>query len=60
MPRPQTFRVVGNHPVDGHQPGATFQAAYSKQHRQYLITAGHVELVRRAEGQPGTPDRKEQ
>ena len=40
-----TYRVVGGHVVDGHPPGDTYKADYSAEHEQYLITAGHVEIV---------------
>lgn len=47
MPRLKAhkYRVVGQNAVAGHAPGATFTAAYSAEHEQYLITAGHVERV---------------
>lgn len=39
------YRVVGPNRVAGHLPGETYKADYSAEHEQYLITAGHVEIV---------------
>jgi hypothetical protein len=44
-PKRKTYRVTGPHAVDGNAPGTEYQAAYSAAHEQYLITAGHVEIV---------------
>ena len=41
----KSYRVVGPRKVDGRLPGETYEADYSAEHEQYLITAGHVELV---------------
>ena len=50
------YRVVGGHPVDGHPPGDTYEADYSAEHEQYLITAGHIELDYTVEGDDQATD----
>ena len=36
------FTVVGNHAVDGHEPGSTFSSDMSDEDAQRLIDGGHL------------------
>lgn len=40
------YRVSGTQGVDGHAPGDEFSASYSGAHESYLLTGGHLELVK--------------
>lgn len=42
----KTYRVAGSQAVDGHQPGDEFTAAYPSAHERYLLTGGHLTLVK--------------
>jgi len=36
------YTVVGNHAVDGHEPGSTFSSDMSDEDAQRLIDGGHL------------------
>ncbi len=50
------YKVVGNHPVDGHAPGKTFTADYDEAKEAFLVAAGHIKPLRK-EKQDGEADR---
>ena len=43
MPKKRNeYTVVGNHAVDGHEPGSTFSSDMSDEDAQRLIDGGHL------------------
>lgn len=40
------YRVSGTQRVAGHEPGDEFTASYSEEHELYLLTGGHLQLVK--------------
>jgi len=50
MPKKRNeYTVVGNHAVDGHEPGSTFSSDMSDEQAQQLIDGGHLTAGKRPE-----------
>ena len=43
------YTVVGNHAVDGHEPGSTFSSDMDAEQAQQLIDGGHLTTGKRPE-----------
>ena len=43
------YTVVGNHAVDGHEPGSTFSSDMDAEQAQQLIDGGHLTAGKRPE-----------
>jgi hypothetical protein len=43
------YTVVGNHAIDGHEPGSTFLSDMSDEQAQQLIDGGHLTAGKRPE-----------
>jgi len=43
------YTVVGNHAVDGHEPGSTFSSDMDAEQAQQLIAGGHLTAGKRPE-----------
>lgn len=51
------YRVSGTQRVAGHEPGDEFSASYSEAHESYLLTGGHLELVKKEPKHKGSAKR---
>lgn len=52
------FKVIGNHTVDGVEPGKTFEVDENAGRIRWLARAGHIRPVRREPRQSRKPDSK--
>ena len=50
MPKKRNeYTVVGNHSIDGHEPGSTFSSDMDDEQAQQLIDGGHLTVGKRPE-----------